>query len=61
MTGLISSFIDIEFVAYHSYSSVSEKFKYGNVLIYIPELELYQLFSSINDYKAYIERRDEIK
>ncbi len=46
----------LEFSAYHTYSTVGSKFKYGNVLIYVPELELYQLFDDLEKYKAYLKR-----
>ncbi len=46
----------IEFSPYYCYSEVSIKFKFGNVLIYIPILGLYQLFDNVEKYQLYLER-----
>jgi hypothetical protein len=46
----------IEFTADYSYVDVSAKFSYGNVLIYVPILGLYQLFNDISSYQTYLDR-----
>lgn len=46
----------IEFSPYYCYSEVSVKFEFGNVLIYIPILGLYQLFDNVEKYKLYLDR-----
>ena len=55
------TFLKIEFTFYHNYIDVTKKFVFGNVLIYIPLLGLYQLFDNIEKYKIYLERIQEMK
>jgi hypothetical protein len=45
-----------EFTFYHNYLEVSAKFAIGKVLIYMPDLCIYQLFATITDYKSYLTR-----
>lgn len=44
-----------EFKYYYSYDLVSQKFTEGNVLIYLPNMKLYQLFDNVGKYNNYIQ------
>ena len=45
-----------EFIYHFDYRDVSANFVLGNVLIYLPSMYLYQLFTTIDEYKKYITR-----
>jgi hypothetical protein len=48
-----------EFTYYYNHDEVHKKFAMGNVLIYLPNLQLYQLFDDLEMYKKYIIRIDD--